>query len=197
MGQALETLTEAGVGRADMFIAVTADDETNLFACVIAKRLGCRHTLARVRSPEHSRNTRFFYDQLGISMIFNPEFAAAREIFRMLQFPSFLKRDSFAAGLVELVEIHVKSGSPLCGVMLNNFQSIAKFARSFALSSVMAKLLFHPVHFKSKRAIHNCNGWAARLQQADKNLGIAAPRYAQRYDNRRRHHLTLSCYAPD
>ncbi|HOQ14526.1 MAG TPA: NAD-binding protein, partial [Bacillota bacterium] len=55
-GASVETLTEAGAGRADMFIAVMADDETNLFACVIAKRLGCRHTLARVRSPEHSRN---------------------------------------------------------------------------------------------------------------------------------------------
>ncbi|HPU18365.1 MAG TPA: NAD-binding protein, partial [Bacillota bacterium] len=64
-GASVETLTEAGAGRADMFIAVMADDETNLLACVVAKRLGCRHTLARVRSPEHSRNIRFFNDQLG------------------------------------------------------------------------------------------------------------------------------------
>ncbi len=176
-GASVETLTEAGAGRADMFIAVMADDETNLLACVVAKRLGCRHTLARVRSPEHSRNIRFFNDQLGISMIFNPEFAAAREIFRMLQFPSFLKRDSFAAGLVELVEIHVKDGSPLCGVTLSNFQSIAQVRSLVCTVERDGEAIIPSGSFQIKEG-DNITVTAGRrdFNKLIKNLGIAAPR---------------------
>lgn len=117
-GASLETQTEAGVGESDLLIAVTAADEVNLLCCILARKLGCRHTIARVRNPEYRRQVEFLRAELGLSMVINPERSAAEEIFRMLQFPSFIKRDSFAKGRVELVEIKIREGSPLAGKQL-------------------------------------------------------------------------------
>ena len=107
-GASVEVQREAGVGTSDLLIAATSGDETNLLCCMVARKLGCRHTIARVRNPEYDQQTRFLKDELGLSMVINPEKAAALEIFRLLQYPSFLKRDSFAKGSVELVELTIK-----------------------------------------------------------------------------------------
>lgn len=109
---------EAGVGEADLLIAATSGDELNLLCCMLAKKLGARHTIARVRSPDYADQLVLMKEELGLSMTVNPELAAAREIARMLRFPSALKLDSFARGQVELVEIKVKADSPLLGQAL-------------------------------------------------------------------------------
>ncbi len=124
-GASVEVQREAGVDGADLLIAATSGDETNLLCCMVAKKLGCRHTIARVRNPEYDQQIRFLKDELGLSMVVNPEKAAALEIYRLLQFPSFLKRDSFAKGTVELVEIKIKPGNVLAGQRLDQFRSIA------------------------------------------------------------------------
>ena len=93
--------------------------------CMVAKKLGCKHTIARVRNPEYDQQIRFMRDELGLSMVINPEKAAALEIFRLLQFPSFLKRDSFARGNAELVELKLKDGNPLIGKPLQQFRTVA------------------------------------------------------------------------
>ena len=109
---------EAGVGEADLLIAATSGDELNLLCCMLAKKLGARHTIARVRNPDYADQLVLMKEELGLSMTVNPELAAAREIARMLRFPSALKLDSFARGQVELVEIKVKADSPLLGQAL-------------------------------------------------------------------------------
>ena len=109
---------EAGVGEADLLIAATSGDELNLLCCMPAKKLGARHTIARVRNPDYADQLVLMKEELGLSMTVNPELAAAREIARMLRFPSALKLDSFARGQVELVEIKVKADSPLLGQAL-------------------------------------------------------------------------------
>ena len=109
---------EAGVGEADLLIAATSGDELNLLCCLVAKKLGARHTIARVRNPDYADQLVLMKEELGLSMTVNPELAAAREIARMLRFPSALKLDSFARGQVELVEIKVKADSPLLGQAL-------------------------------------------------------------------------------
>ena len=109
---------EAGVGDADLLIAATSGDELNLLCCMLAKKLGARHTIARVRNPDYADQLVLMKEELGLSMTVNPELAAAREIARMLRFPSALKLDSFARGQVELVEIKVKADSPLLGQAL-------------------------------------------------------------------------------
>ena len=124
-GASVEVQREAGVDTADLLIAATNGDETNLLCCMVAKKLGCKHTIARVRNPEYDQQIRFMRDELGLSMVINPEKAAALEIFRLLQFPSFLKRDSFARGNAEIVELKLKDGNPLIGKPLQQFRTVA------------------------------------------------------------------------
>ena len=104
-GAALDIQREARVDEADLLIAITHSDELNLLCCIVAKRLGCRHTISRVRNSDYMNQLQFMRDDFGLSMTVNPDFATARSIFRALQFPSFLKIDSFAKGRVELVEL--------------------------------------------------------------------------------------------
>ena len=106
---------EAEVEKAELLIATTSSDELNILSCLVARKLGAKHTIARIRNPEYEKQLRFMRDELGLSMAINPELAAATEIARMLRFPSALKLDSFARGMVELVEIKVKADSPLLG----------------------------------------------------------------------------------
>ena len=125
-GASLDVQREANVGSANLLIAATSSDEVNLLCCACARKLGCKHTIARVRNPEYEQQARFLREELGLSMVINPEKAAAREIFRVLQLPSFLKRESFARGRVELVEMKIKEGSPLCGLRLDHLGEVSK-----------------------------------------------------------------------
>ena len=104
-GASVQIQREAGVADSDLLIAATSSDEVNLLCSLVARKLGCRHIVARVRNPEYDQQIGLLKADLGLSFAINPEKAAAREIFRLLQFPLFLKRDSFAGGRAELVEI--------------------------------------------------------------------------------------------
>ncbi|MDD2648446.1 MAG: Trk system potassium transporter TrkA [Eubacteriales bacterium] len=116
----------AGVGESDLMIAVTNADELNLMCCIVAKKLGCKHTIARIRNPEYADELYLLRDELGLSMTVNPERSAAHEIFRLLQFPSFLKRDVFAKGRGEIVCLPVRSGSKLDGMVLQQLYTTLK-----------------------------------------------------------------------
>lgn len=106
---------EAGVSKAHIFIATSSSDELNILSCMIAKKFGARHCIARVRNPDYAKQRVFMREEFGLSMMVNPEFDAANEISRMLRFPSAIKIDSFAKGRVELAEIKLLEGNPLCG----------------------------------------------------------------------------------
>ena len=112
-GASLETLKEANVADSDLLIATTNADEINLLCCLTAKKLGCTSTIARVRDPQYVGQALFLKEELGLSLAVNPELAAAQEIYRILQYPSFLKRESFDKGRVELVELQIKKDSKL------------------------------------------------------------------------------------
>ena len=107
---------EAGVREADLLIAVTAQDEVNLLCCLIAKKAGNCHTIARVRNPEYAAQSALLKEDLGLSLTINPEMAAAREISRLLRFPSAVKVDTFAKGRVELLQMHIPERSRLSGL---------------------------------------------------------------------------------
>ena len=117
-GASVDVMREAGVDDCDLMIACTAQDELNILCCVFARKLGCRSTIARVRSPEYARQMYLLKDQPGLSTIINPEQNAAQEMFRLLEIPGVLKRDSFARGRVEIVEVIPKPGDPLDGTRL-------------------------------------------------------------------------------
>ena len=114
-GATLSTLHDAGITDADLMIAVTGSDERNLLCCLIAKKAGDCHTIARVRSPEYSSEASYLKEELGLAMVINPEQAAAAEIARVLQFPSAMKIDTFAKGKVELLKFRLPENSPLAG----------------------------------------------------------------------------------
>ncbi len=108
----------ANVNNSDLMIAATSADETNLLCCIVARKLGCKRTVARVRNPDYYNQLSHLKEDLGLNMMINPESSTANEIFRLLQFPSFLKRDSFAKGRVEIVEVELRENSPLIGAKL-------------------------------------------------------------------------------
>ena len=117
---------EAGIENADLLIAVTDSDELNLLCCLIAKKAGGCHTIARVRNPVYSREINFIKDEMGLSLVINPEDAAAMEIARVLKFPSAIKIDTFAKGRIELVRYRVEADSPLCDHSLKDISSRLK-----------------------------------------------------------------------
>ena len=123
----MEALRQARVEQADLLIAATSADEINLLCCVTAKKMNSRlHTIARVRNPDYTEQLFVMREELGLSMTINPELSAAREIFHLLQFPSFLHRDSFAKGRVEIVGLRVDEHSRLDGVPLHQLYKIAQ-----------------------------------------------------------------------
>lgn len=117
-GADLSLQRQADIGNADLLMAVTPQDELNILCCIIAKKLGCANAIARVRNPEYAKQMYFIRDELGLSFHVNPEQAASREIFRLMQYKGVLRRDSFAKGRVEIVELGVDKGGVLDGVLL-------------------------------------------------------------------------------
>lgn len=117
-GASVELLGEAGVTTADMFIAATGQDEVNMVCCLAAGRLGAKHTVARIRSPEYLSQREFLRETMGLSMAINPDLEAAAEISRILQFPTAVRVESFAHGRVDLVTYHIPDGSSLDGLSL-------------------------------------------------------------------------------
>ncbi|SFX36511.1 Trk system potassium transporter TrkA [Ruminococcus sp. XPD3002] len=108
-----EILSEANVDKANIFIAVTSSDEVNILSCLIAKKMKARHCIARVRSPEFDKQMVFMREELGISMMVNPDYNAANEIAKVLRYPEAINIESFAKGRVDLAEIRITKGSIL------------------------------------------------------------------------------------
>lgn len=116
---------EAGVPDADLLIATTGQDEVNLLCCLIAKKSGCQ-TIARVRNPEYVPELSAIKDGFGLSMLINPELATAREISRLMRFPSAIKVDTFAKGRVELLKVRIPNGSRLDKMKVSDIVSVLR-----------------------------------------------------------------------
>ena len=114
-GASYQTQLDASVKKADLFVATTGTDEANILCCLVAKKLGVKQTIARVRNPEYALQAKIMSEELGVTLTLNPDLDTAREIFRILRFPSAIKVDSFAKGKVDLVEIKLDKDS----VMIN------------------------------------------------------------------------------
>ena len=119
-GACYDVQQEAFETGADLLIATTSSDEINMLACLVAKKIGTRHTIARIRDPEYERQLRIMRGELGLSMIINPEKATAREIARVLRFPSAIKLERFCRGRFELIEYRLNPGNPLIGMALSD-----------------------------------------------------------------------------
>ena len=123
----MDVLEQAGIREADLLIAVTNADEVNLLCCMTAHGMNSNiHTIARIRNPEYTEQIYKMQNLFALSMMINPERQAAVEIERLLKYPGFLKRDTFAKGRVEIVELRVEAGHKLCNIALNDLYSIVK-----------------------------------------------------------------------
>lgn len=111
---------EAGIDTADLLIAVTGSDELNLLCCIMAKKAAGCQVIARVKSPEYAMDTTYLKDELGLAMVINPEYAAAKEITRVLNFPSAISIETFAKGQVELLKFRLPEGSPIAGLSVKD-----------------------------------------------------------------------------
>ena len=120
LGDALDRdiLIEAGVPDADLVIATMGSDERNIFACMLARRLGAKACIARVRTPEYVKSVQLIREEIGLNLIVNPEQSTASEISRVLRFPSATHIEFFSRGRVEIVEFTVRPKSKLIGKRL-------------------------------------------------------------------------------
>ena len=125
-GASYDTLIEAGAERADLLIAATSSDELNILSCLMAKKIGTKNTIARVRNPEYAQQLRFIREELGLSMVVNPEFEAARDISRILRFPSATTLECFSKGRVELAEIKLPENGYLAGHRLSELHKVCR-----------------------------------------------------------------------
>lgn len=133
-GASYSVQMEAGVDKARLLIAATSSDELNILCCLVAKKIGAHHTVARVRNPEYAKQLHFFKEELGLSLVVNPEFAAANEIARVLRFPTALNMESFAGDRVDLAEIEIKANNPLAGMCV--YEIVGRFKARVLICAV-------------------------------------------------------------
>lgn len=114
-------LQEGGIDQTDLFIAVTGNDELNLLCCLLARKL-CENiqTIARVRSPEYSETIMDLQSDLGVSVIINPELAAAREVFKAISLPPTVSAETFSSDASEIYKLKIPKGSVLEGMAIKD-----------------------------------------------------------------------------
>ena len=118
-GANASTLTEAGADHSDIVIAATASDEVNMLCCLMAKHMGTRFAIARIRDPEYNESLTVLKQGMGIDLVVNPERATALEISRLLRFPFASNVESFAKGRVEMAAFRAGKGDPVMGIPLH------------------------------------------------------------------------------
>jgi len=131
-----DTLDEAGVKDAELFVAVTDSDERNMLSCFIASKMGAKQTIARIRNPEFNDNSlNFIREELGVSIALNPEKLAAHEIYSLLKLPAATKIETFSTRKFEIIEIKLKVDSPFNGLSLIDIRK--KFPYKFLVCTVL------------------------------------------------------------
>ena len=117
-GASFSVQQDAGIENADLIIAVTESDELNLLCCTLAKRVAKCSAIARVRTPDYSKEIVYLRDKLGLAMVINPELEASREASRILCLPTALEVNTFANGQAELIKYKIPEGNPLVGTTI-------------------------------------------------------------------------------
>ena len=135
-GADYDTLLEAGISKADIFVAITGSDELNMLSCVIAKKMGAKYTVARIRNPEYNdKNLPFVKQYLDLSLHINPELLVANELFNILKLPSAVNIETFSRRNFQLVEVPIKENSVLSGMSLIDLRK--KYKSNFLIGLVM------------------------------------------------------------
>ncbi len=121
-GASYMVMRDAGIEYADLMIAVTGNDELNLLCCLIAKKAGNCNTIARVKNPIYRKEISFIKEELGLSLVVNPEELTANEAAKLLKFPAATKIETFARGRAEIVHLNVSADLKICNKSLRDIQ---------------------------------------------------------------------------
>lgn len=135
-GADCDTLREANVEQCDIFIAVTGSDELNMLSCYIARSMGAKNTVARIRNPEYNdKSLVSLKSYLGLTSALNPEDLIAHEISNVLRFPTAVKVETFSNRLLEMIELILKEDSPLIGISMIDLRK--KHSAKFLICAVL------------------------------------------------------------
>ena len=113
------TLKEAGATTADLLVCAMDKDEQNVMCCLLAKKLGTKHTIARIRNPEYASSISLLKEDLGLSLTINPDLLTAEYIYNVLSIPTAINTTSFFKGKVEMISLRVKEDSVIKNLTLN------------------------------------------------------------------------------
>lgn len=120
-GASYETLMEAGLENADILAALSDNDEVNILACQIAKKVGVPRTIARVRNPEFaSRKFIFKPEELGIDFLIQPEVETAQAIIRLIRQSNATDVIDFDNGRMQLIGIRLDKNAKSLGEPLKS-----------------------------------------------------------------------------
>lgn len=127
-GNALDSniLIEAGINDTDLLISVMKSDSENIMCCLVGKKLGAKHTIARIKTPEYSNSINILKDVLGLSMTINPDSLAANQIAQVLSIPNALDATSFFKGKMDVISLRLKENSKLDGVSIQELSKKVK-----------------------------------------------------------------------
>ena len=123
VGLSRSVMEEAGVSNADFVISCTSQDEVNILCSVLAKKLGAKRTIARVRDPQYFIELENLKGELGLDLIFNPDRRAAHDVAEVLNFPSARSVDSFADGKAAMAEFEISKNNPIAGKTVKEISS--------------------------------------------------------------------------
>jgi len=130
-----DTLSEAGVQQAELFVSVTGSDEINMLSCFLAKRMGAKNTISRIRSPHYNESSLgFIKQQLDLNVSINPEFMVARELYDILKFPSAVNIETFSARQFEMIELRLKPDSLFDSMSLSEIRK--KYPGNYLIGTV-------------------------------------------------------------
>lgn len=122
-GASYEIQMEAGVEKCDVFLAVTENDELNMVAAVLAKRLGAKNTVARVRNPDYADLSDLMRESLGVEVFINPELQAAQACVELIEFPQADSIETFNQTQAPIVELKVQEGFKYIGKTIASFRN--------------------------------------------------------------------------
>ncbi|MDD2495136.1 MAG: Trk system potassium transporter TrkA [Tissierellia bacterium] len=182
-GASVEIMKEAGIGESDLLIAVTDGDELNMICCVIGKKLGAKHTVARIRNTDYSNEHNMLKEELELDLVINPEMDAAIEISQILQLPYANNIENFANNMVEMVEFNINENDNIIDITLMELTKKLPFKILFCVVKRNDEIIIPKGNFSfkvndivyvigEKKSINKFFKYLGRNSQRAKNVTI-------------------------
>lgn len=122
----IRVLRELNIQSFDLLIASTDSDETNTVICTLAKKLGCKQTIARIRNHEYMKQLDFIKTEMGIDQIINPDLATATAIYKYLLKSYGFNTGDFASGKVQMIDFKIHHNEVLVGKKIMELKGFEK-----------------------------------------------------------------------